>query len=212
MRVPAHRIHHKIAVYTDPFEVDAGHTTAICDQSCGLCGANVESRFAFDGTPQSRIEHWTSTQDHEQVLVAGLAFGPVREEVRLIELADAQPNQIGVHVWESVSQDPPIETEEVVWLTELRHRYAIASEDDVGIGRRAGRISVDEDHVVPSTAQEEGSGHAGDAAAEHEHLHEGGRYPRHSDGATGPASSAARERGLRVRYRRASFPPGRNAR
>jgi len=40
---------------------------------------------------------------------------------------------------------------------------------------------------VPSTAQEEGSGHAGNAAAEHEHLHEGGRYPCHSDGATGPA-------------------------
>jgi len=133
MRVPAHRIHHKITVYTDLFEVDAGHTTAIRDQSCGLCGANVESRFAFDGTPQSRIEHWTSTQDHEQVLVAGLAFGPVREEVRLIELADAQPNQIGVHVWESVSQDPPTETEEVVWLTELRHRYAIASEDDADV-------------------------------------------------------------------------------
>lgn len=177
MSVPAHRIHHKIAVYTRLLELDAGHTTAICDQSCGLCGANVESRFAFDGTPQSRVERRTSTQDHGQVLVAGLAFGPLGEEVRLIELADAQPNQIGVDVREPVSQDPPTETEEVVWLTELRHRCAIPSEDDVGIGRRAGRISIDEDHVVPGTAQEESSGHAGDAAAEHEHLHEGGRYP-----------------------------------
>src|SRR4029453_5376958 len=137
-------------------------------------------------------------QDHGQVLVAGLAFGPPGEELRLIELADAQPYQIGVDVREPVSQDPPTETEEVVWLTELRHRCAIPSEDDVGIGPRAGRISSGEEPVVPGTAQEESSGHAGDAAAEHEQLHEGGRYPRHSEGATGPASSAARGRGPRV--------------
>ncbi len=148
----------------------------------GDAGAQGHSPFGEGGAAQDPFEGRAAAGDHHQLVVARLRCELHLRRQAVAEahlgraLGEERLEDVGLVVGEQVAQAG----EEGVAVADLRRAAAIPLERLVGGGGHRRVVAFDDRHVVPGPAELQRAGEAGDAATDHDDLHQRNSSPANS--------------------------------